>query len=107
MPAEVAFHFNAPDRVGYACRLLRKAYLKGARLWVRVPADDPVYARHLLGNLVDPVGEIVRRSHPFQSHVGGHHHRVRSRVQATGALVRLVGQCWGTRRVRPLAGRIS
>lgn len=40
MPAEVAFHFNAPDRVGYACRLLRKAYLKGARLWVRVAADD-------------------------------------------------------------------
>lgn len=40
MPAEVAFHFNAPDRVGYACRLLRKAYLKGARLWVRVGADE-------------------------------------------------------------------
>lgn len=31
---EVAFHFNAPDRLGYACRLLRKAYLKGARLQV-------------------------------------------------------------------------
>lgn len=40
MPAEVAFHFNAPDRVAYACRLLRKAYLKGARLWVRVAADE-------------------------------------------------------------------
>lgn len=40
MPAEVAFHFNAPDRVAYACRLLRKAYLKGARLWVRVTPDD-------------------------------------------------------------------
>ena len=31
---EVAFHFNVPDRLGYACRLLRKAYLKGARLQV-------------------------------------------------------------------------
>lgn len=40
MSTEVAFHFNAPDRVGYACRLLRKAYLKGARLWVRVPATE-------------------------------------------------------------------
>lgn len=40
MPAEVAFHFNAPDRVAYACRLLRKAYLKGARLWVRVAPED-------------------------------------------------------------------
>lgn len=33
---EVAFHFNAPDKLGYACRLLRKAYLRGARLLVLV-----------------------------------------------------------------------
>ena len=39
MTREVAFHFNAPDKVGYACRLLRKAYRSGARLWVRVPDD--------------------------------------------------------------------
>jgi len=39
MTREVAFHFNAPDKVGYACRLLRKAYRSGARLWVRAPAD--------------------------------------------------------------------
>jgi DNA polymerase III subunit chi len=31
---DVAFHFNAPEKHGYACRLLRKAYLKGARLVV-------------------------------------------------------------------------
>jgi DNA polymerase III subunit chi len=31
---EVAFHFNAPQKRGYACRLLRKAYLRGARLVV-------------------------------------------------------------------------
>lgn len=31
---EVAFHFNALEKTAYACRLLRKAYLKGARLLV-------------------------------------------------------------------------
>lgn len=31
---EVAFHFNAPDKVGYACRLLRKAAGQGARVVV-------------------------------------------------------------------------
>lgn len=30
----VAFHFNVPDRRAYACRLLRKAYLSGARVAV-------------------------------------------------------------------------
>lgn len=31
---EVAFHFGAPDKLGYAGRLLRKATAAGARLWV-------------------------------------------------------------------------
>lgn len=31
---EVAFHFNAPDKVAYACRLLRKALGTGARVVV-------------------------------------------------------------------------
>ena len=31
---EVAFHFNAPDRVAYVCRLLRKAVSSGAKLVV-------------------------------------------------------------------------
>lgn len=31
---EVAFHFNAPDKLGYACRLLRKATGAGARVVV-------------------------------------------------------------------------
>ena len=34
---EVAFHLNVPDVGAYACRLLRKAYAKGAR--VRVLAE--------------------------------------------------------------------
>ena len=37
---DVAFHFNAPDRLGYACRLLRKAYLRKAHLFVWVAQDD-------------------------------------------------------------------
>jgi DNA polymerase-3 subunit chi len=37
---EVAFHLNVPDVEAYACRLLRKAFLKGAR--VSVLADDPL-----------------------------------------------------------------
>ena len=36
---EVAFHFNAPDRVAYACRLLRKAVSSGAKIVV-VGAPD-------------------------------------------------------------------
>ena len=33
---EVAFHFNAPDKVQYAARLLRKAVARGHRLLVLV-----------------------------------------------------------------------
>lgn len=31
---DIAFHFNVPDKLGYGCRLLRKAYLSGAQLVV-------------------------------------------------------------------------
>lgn len=36
---EVAFHFNAPDRVSYACRLLRKAVSSGAKVVVTGSPD--------------------------------------------------------------------
>ncbi len=36
---EVAFHFNAPDKLGYACRLLRKAAGMGARVAVTAEPD--------------------------------------------------------------------
>jgi DNA polymerase-3 subunit chi len=36
---EIAFHFNVPQRVGYVCRLLRKAVSSGARLMVVGSAD--------------------------------------------------------------------
>jgi DNA polymerase-3 subunit chi len=35
---EIKFHFNVPDRMGYACRLLRKAARQGARVVVSAPA---------------------------------------------------------------------
>ena len=34
---ELAFHFNVPDRVAYACRLLRKAVASGAKVVVTGP----------------------------------------------------------------------
>ena len=37
---EVAFHFGAPDRLDYTCRLLRKATASGARLLVRSSAAE-------------------------------------------------------------------
>jgi len=36
---EVAFHFNAPDKLGYACRLLRKAVATGSRVIVTGQPD--------------------------------------------------------------------
>ncbi len=35
---EVQFHFNVPDRLGYACRLLRKAVRNGSGVAVSAPA---------------------------------------------------------------------
>ena len=34
---EVMFHLNVTDRLGYACRLLRKAYGSGAKVVVTAP----------------------------------------------------------------------
>jgi DNA polymerase-3 subunit chi len=35
--SDIAFHFNAPDKLAYTCRLLRKALSSGAKVMVRVP----------------------------------------------------------------------
>lgn len=37
MPASVEFHTGVEDPVGFACRLLRKAYRSGARVAVTAP----------------------------------------------------------------------
>lgn len=39
MPGEVAFHTGVADPLGHACRLLRKAHAKGARVVVSGPAE--------------------------------------------------------------------
>ena len=39
---EIAFHFNVPDKLAYGCRLLRKAYLSGAK--VAVTAESALLA---------------------------------------------------------------
>lgn len=49
---EVAFHFNAPDKVGYACRLLRKAHAQGARLLVFAEEGDLAALDNALWTLV-------------------------------------------------------
>ncbi len=36
---EIAFHFNVPDRLAYACRLVRKAHNRGARVAVLAEPD--------------------------------------------------------------------
>ena len=36
---EISFHFNVPDRLTYACRLLRKATRKGAHVVVAGPSS--------------------------------------------------------------------
>jgi DNA polymerase-3 subunit chi len=41
---EVTFHFNAPDKVGHACRVLRKAVSSGAKV---VVTGDPELLREL------------------------------------------------------------
>ncbi len=41
---EVAFHFNAPDKLAYACRLLRKAQAGGAQV---VVTGEPAQLREL------------------------------------------------------------
>jgi DNA polymerase III subunit chi len=35
----VEFHFNAPDKMGYACRLLRKAAARGAKVAVTAESE--------------------------------------------------------------------
>lgn len=37
---EVAFHLNVDDCIGYACRLLRKAYARQVRTWVALPPPE-------------------------------------------------------------------
>lgn len=49
---EVAFHFNAPDKVAYACRFARKAQRSGVRLVITGPADTLTALDGMLWNMM-------------------------------------------------------
>ncbi len=48
---EVAFHFNAPDKLAYACRFARKVTRSGARLVIAAPTDTLALLDRQLWNL--------------------------------------------------------
>lgn len=45
---EIDFHFNVPDKLTYGCRLLRKAYVSGAKVVVTAEAENLELLDHLL-----------------------------------------------------------
>ena len=45
---QIAFHVNVPDKLAYSCRLLRKAYLSGARVMVTAEPDVLLELDHWL-----------------------------------------------------------
>lgn len=49
---EIAFHFNAPDKLAYACRFARKAQRSGVRLVVTGPADTLAQLDGMLWNMM-------------------------------------------------------
>ena len=55
---EISFHFGAPDKIAYTCRLLRKAVRAGNRIWVVV---DEQYLHRLDAELwsVSPVDFVA------------------------------------------------
>lgn len=55
---EIAFHFGAPDKIAYVCRLLRKAVRQGHRVTVLTEPDDlPLLDASLWG--VSPVDFVT------------------------------------------------
>ena len=48
---EVAFHFNAPDKLAYACRFARKVQRSGSRLVIAAPPDTLAALDRQLWNL--------------------------------------------------------
>lgn len=48
---EITFHFNVPDHLDYSCRLLRKAFLKGASVVVIADAPTLTELDHRLWSL--------------------------------------------------------
>lgn len=48
---QIAFHFNAPDKLHYACRVARKAQRQGQRLVITGPAATLAVLDEMLWNL--------------------------------------------------------
>lgn len=51
---EVAFHFNAPDKLAYACRFARKVQRSGARLVIAAQPDTLAALDRMLWNVAPP-----------------------------------------------------
>lgn len=49
---EISFHFNAPDKLVYACRFARKAQRSGVRLLIAGPADILAELDGMLWNMM-------------------------------------------------------
>jgi DNA polymerase III subunit chi len=60
---EVAFHFNAPNKLAYACRLLRKAVGNGSRVVVTAEPND----LKLLDGLLWTFSQLDFLPHALQS----------------------------------------
>ena len=60
---EVSFHFNVPDRLAYACRLLRKATRAGARVAVTAPGQTLSDLDRVLWTF-DPIDFVAHRRLP-------------------------------------------
>lgn len=92
---ELAFHFNAPDRLGYTARLLRKAWLRGARVTVLVPpheVDELARQIWLVGQ-----GDFVPHARPGDPPAVHRHSPIRlveqlDEAARTGVLVNLCAQ---------------
>lgn len=85
---EVSFHFNAPDKLGYACRLLRKGYLRGARMVVLV---DPRALAELDAALWQ------QSTHDFLPHCcdsDPDHVRAHSPIQLCAGTPSVPGEAW-------------
>ncbi|MDD2609747.1 MAG: DNA polymerase III subunit chi [Giesbergeria sp.] len=51
MTTQIAFHFNAPDKLYYACRVARKAQRQGQRLVLTAPQQTLALLDEMLWNL--------------------------------------------------------
>jgi DNA polymerase-3 subunit chi len=68
--AEIAFHFNAPDKLAYACRFARKALRNGARLAIVAPQPALQTLDGMLWNMA-PQDFVAHALHGADAQVWG------------------------------------